>query len=117
MKAPSDSDLRTLLMKVNEHSSSGSSIPLQNGRADQTNGVSPSTRSGSASKVTGGRSDQVEISGLIGQISQGLEAGEGSRAEHVNRIAAAVQSGSYQVDSRELSRSIVNDALQAWGGR
>ncbi len=48
-------------------------------------------------------------------VSQILDAGAASRAGKVSRIAAAVQSGSYQVDSQAVSRAIVDDALTGGG--
>jgi anti-sigma28 factor (negative regulator of flagellin synthesis) len=44
-------------------------------------------------------------------VSPMLEPDAARRAEKISRIAAAVQSGTYPVDSPAVSRAIVDDAL------
>ena len=44
-------------------------------------------------------------------VSQMLDADAASRAEKIRRIAAALQSSAYQVDSQAVSRAIVDEAL------
>lgn len=57
--------------------------------------------------------DQVQISSLSSAISsQGSD-----RAARVQQLAAAYQSGHYQVNSTDVSKAIVNHALNAEIGR
>jgi anti-sigma28 factor (negative regulator of flagellin synthesis) len=62
-----------------------------------------------ASGAAAGAEDQVQISSL----SSTLTAQGSERAARVAQLAAAYQSGQYQVNSVEVSRAMVNHALQA----
>jgi anti-sigma28 factor (negative regulator of flagellin synthesis) len=63
----------------------------------------PATSSGSSGE------DQVSIS----SISASLSAQGSDRASRVSQLAAAYQSGRYQVNSSEVSKAIVDHALQS----
>jgi len=69
----------------------------------------PTTGRGHSSGASSGAEDQVQISSL----SSSLAAHGSQRAARVAELAAAVQNGSYQVNSTDVSRAIVNHALQA----
>ena len=58
-----------------------------------------------------GAEDQVQIS----SVSSALTAQGSERAAQVQALAAVYQSGHYQVNSMDVSRAIVNHALQAGG--
>jgi hypothetical protein len=87
---------------------------------------SPSTRpdeslqaSGSSGKVLSSSiaagEDRVEISALsegVDGANRALEAGDASR---VQRLAALYQTGAYQVDSLQVSRALVSDAIGGHG--
>ena len=74
--------------------------------------VSRATSGGKASTgTTAGAEDQVEISAL----SSTLAAQGSQRASRVNELAAAYQGGNYQVNSMDVSKAIVNNALKAGG--
>lgn len=62
-----------------------------------------------ASGAATGAEDQVQISSL----SSSLTSQASDRAARVAQLAAAYQSGQYQVNSVEVSRAMVNHALQA----
>jgi len=68
-------------------------------------GGSPSSGS------TAGGEDQVQISSL----SSALAAQGSQRAAHVQQLAALYQSGRYQVNSMDVSKAMVNNALKAGG--
>jgi flagellar biosynthesis anti-sigma factor FlgM len=57
--------------------------------------------------------DRVDLSSLTGQISQVLESHANTREDRVQALRVAVQSGTYQVDSQALSRTLVDHALAA----
>ncbi|HEX3745122.1 MAG TPA: flagellar biosynthesis anti-sigma factor FlgM [Bryobacteraceae bacterium] len=61
------------------------------------------------SGAASGGEDQVEISAL----SSSLAAQGSARSARVDQLAATYQSGNYQVNSQDVSRSIVDRALQA----
>jgi anti-sigma28 factor (negative regulator of flagellin synthesis) len=69
------------------------------------------TGSRPSSGASSGGEDQVQISSL----SSSLAAHGSERAARVSALAAAVQSGSYQVNSKDVSRALVDHALQAGG--
>ena len=69
--------------------------------------TTPSHSSGS----TAGGEDQVHISSL----SSSLSAQGSQRAAHVQALAALYQSGKYEVNSTEVSKALVNNALKAGG--
>jgi anti-sigma28 factor (negative regulator of flagellin synthesis) len=71
--------------------------------------VSRATTSGSHSSGSTGGEDQVQISAL----SSALSAQGSQRAAHVQQLAAAYQSGRYEVNSTDVSRALVNNALKA----
>jgi flagellar biosynthesis anti-sigma factor FlgM len=97
-------------MRIVDTNQPGNTIPLQSGRTGATRPVPAGESNGSSGKVSQ-NSDSIELSGLSGRVSQTLQADSASRAEKVNQIAAAVQSGTYQVDAKAVSKAIVDHAL------
>jgi flagellar biosynthesis anti-sigma factor FlgM len=83
----------------------------QTGKTDSTQSATAGRRGGQSLGSSGIGADGVELSGLAGRISKGLEAAEGSRAEYVNRIAESLRTGSYQVDSLAISRGLIDEAV------
>ena len=76
-------------------------------RAQDVSGAATSARPSSGS--TAGGEDQVQISSL----SSALSAHGSQHAAHVQQLAATYQSGRYQVNSADVSKAIVNNALKA----
>jgi anti-sigma28 factor (negative regulator of flagellin synthesis) len=68
-----------------------------------TGGHKPASGSGASGE------DQVQIS----SISSTLSAQGSDRAARVQQLAAAYQSGNYQVNSVDVSKAMVNHALQS----
>jgi anti-sigma28 factor (negative regulator of flagellin synthesis) len=68
-------------------------------------------REGSAASPGAGGGDEVQISTL----SEAIAAADTERTGMVQRLAAAYQSGGYQVDSTGLARALVRNALEAGG--
>lgn len=59
--------------------------------------------------------DQVEISSLSGNIAASADALAGQNAARVAHLAALYAKGEYQVDSGQLSRALVSDAMAGGG--
>lgn len=76
-------------------------------RAQELSRISPGGKSNSSAAAGG--EDQIQISSL----SESLAAEGSQRSARVSALAAAYQSGGYQVDSMDVSRAIVNNAMQA----
>lgn len=68
-----------------------------------------SAGSKSSSGYTSGGEDQVQISSL----SSSLTAQANDRAARLQELASVYQSGQYQVNPTNVSRAIVNQAIQA----
>ena len=83
--------------------------------APETSRAQELSRTGSSSKTSGGAAavgeDQVSISSL----SEALTAQGSQRAARVQELAGAYQKGGYQANSMDVSRAILNNALQAGG--
>jgi len=101
-------------MKINDTNISGTAVPA---KTDAVQSAQQSTRSDGKSKAAGASGDRVVISDLTGNLAAALAAPDGPRAAYVNRIAETVRSGNYQIDSKAISRSLVDEALSRSGGR
>jgi len=55
--------------------------------------------------------DQVQVSAIAQSISTELASQDASRADRVNQVAASYESGSYSIDSTQVSAAMVGDAL------
>lgn len=86
-------------MKVNDSNNSAVTGALQ------TQNIQSSGQ-GSKSSRQGGGSDQVQLSSLSTQLSD-LHSDSPARSNYVDGLAAMVASGSYVVDSRAVSSSIL----------
>jgi anti-sigma28 factor (negative regulator of flagellin synthesis) len=78
-------------------------------RADELSRVSGSPKSGSRPSVTS--EDTVEISSFSGNIAETNNTRAIHDAGRVQQLASLYRRGSYQVDSLQLSRSIVSNSL------
>jgi anti-sigma28 factor (negative regulator of flagellin synthesis) len=78
-------------------------------RAQDLSKASQSSKTSSGSAAGG--EDQVQISSL----SEALSAQGSQRTDRVQSLAAVYQNGGYQVNSMDVSRAIVNNALQMSG--
>ena len=83
---------------------------LGSSEAARTQELSRATTGGKqTSGASSGGEDQVQISSL----SSTLAAQGSDRAARLSQLAAVYQSGGYEVNSMDVSRAIVNHALQA----
>ena len=83
--------------------------PSQSNHAARAGRTNPYAGQQEASGVAG---DQIELSNLAGKLSE-LQTDSPDRAKRLEKLALEVQSGRYRVDSAELSRRIVDDAIQS----
>jgi flagellar biosynthesis anti-sigma factor FlgM len=55
--------------------------------------------------------DGLQLSPFAGTLSEVMQSDAASRTQRVAQLAAAVQSGTYQVDPMAVSRAIVDQAI------
>jgi len=68
---------------------------------------------GPKNSVTGAiASDQTDLSGVAGKLSELLQP-EPGRSERIRELQQAVANGTYRVDSASVSRAIVDEAIGA----
>lgn len=72
---------------------------------------------GAGAKKSGGAqgaadADQVQLSDLSARLVKIMETASAERASRIERLATEFRAGRYQADAREVSRRIVDDALQ-----
>jgi flagellar biosynthesis anti-sigma factor FlgM len=97
-------------MRIVDSNQPAGSSPAQSGRTDATR-PADSTVPSTGGTGNAPSSDSVQLSGFSGKIAQSLQSDEAARAEKVNQLAAAVQSGNYQINPKAVSHAIVNNAL------
>ncbi len=56
--------------------------------------------------------DRVQLSGLSAQLMALSDAGSSERASRVQQLSADYRAGRYQVDSMELGRRMVDEAIR-----
>jgi flagellar biosynthesis anti-sigma factor FlgM len=75
-----------------------------------TDGVRSGSRDAGGVSSSGSDGDDVQLSGLAGLLKT-ASSGSSERAQKTQRLAQQVQSGTYQVDSKALSRRLVDEML------
>lgn len=93
-------------MRINDQNLTGISSS-QLGRTQETD---PLGRQGRGGKFGSAGADEIRLSELAGSL-QSLAADSPERAARLEKLAAAVEAGRYEVDSTTLARRIVDDAL------
>lgn len=74
----------------------------------------PSAGSAGPARTSLGASDQIELGGQAGLVSQVQTAGSDGRSTRIEELKALVQSGQYHVDTAALSESIVTATLNGY---
>jgi anti-sigma28 factor (negative regulator of flagellin synthesis) len=64
-----------------------------------------------AGLVADSGADQIDISSLSGNVAASAAALAGQQAARVSQLAALYAKGEYQVDSLQLSRALVSEAI------
>ena len=98
-------------MRIVDNNNIGNTALSQTARAAETQ-PSGSTGKGTAAAASSS-SDGIQISQFAGKLSKVLESDSASRSQRVDRLAAAVQSGTYKVDAHAVSRAIVDHAISS----
>ena len=103
-------------MKVNPHNTATVSTPAA-GESTGTQGVNHGVDSRST-KLEAVAQDRLELSGLVSNMAGAEAAGLAARAGYVKQIARLYKNGGYEVGSRDISRRLIQDALnnRAVGG-
>lgn len=83
--------------------------------ASEASRIQELSRATTGGKQTSGASSGGEDQVQISPLSSSLAAQGSDRAARVQQLAAAYQSGNYQVNPTEVSRAIVNHALLSGG--
>jgi anti-sigma28 factor (negative regulator of flagellin synthesis) len=88
---------------------------LQGGvsRTQDSQKTGSGSASGAQSSATG--SDQVQLSGALGRLSQALSAHGTARAGRVEALTAAYRAGNYQPNAAGASKGLVAEALAGGG--
>ncbi len=99
-------------MKVNDTNAGG----LTSGAAGAAQGANAVTGAAPAKTqqkggAGGGSPDQVQLSNLSAQI-RAEDSNSPERAAHLEKLSAAVQAGTYQVDSIAVSQKIIDDSTK-----
>ena len=81
----------------------------QAGQAEQARSTSAKSSFGSAVQGTG--KDSVQMSSIAELLTRAGAVQNADRAERVSQLAAAYASGSYQPNSLNVSRAIVEQAI------
>ena len=74
----------------------------------------PSTGTGRPATNPDVSSDQVDLAGQNGLLSQAQNASADSRSARIEQLRALVQAGQYNVDTGALSQALVNSALKGY---
>ena len=98
-------------MQIVDSNRIGVPASAQSERAAESQPVKPPAQESGEGKAA--ETDRVDLSSLTGRISQVLESHANTREERIEALRAAVQAGTYQVDSPALSRTLVDQALAA----
>jgi flagellar biosynthesis anti-sigma factor FlgM len=96
-------------MKVNDPNLSSLGIDGAS-RSQETARTGQNTRPAGA-PVTSGSSDDVHLSELVRSL-RSLAADSPERQAHLEQIARAYASGTYQVDAHATASKIVDDAIE-----
>ncbi len=93
-------------MKINQSPLDSSGLS----QLGKTAGVGP----GGAGKsgLTQPDRDRVQLSNLSARLLASADAGASDRANRVQQLSSDVRAGRYQVDSVELSRRMVDEAIR-----
>lgn len=84
---------------------------VSTGATSQTGGITQSQSGSGGRNRVDGSSDRVQLSNLSAALRD-LSTEDPSRTAEVQKIANAVDSGSYVIDPAELGRKILGDSLE-----
>jgi len=82
----------------------------QAGKANPAQAAGRTQEARSAGPDSWLNSDQVQLSGLLERLGKSLHTADSQRAGRVEQLAGQYAAGTYQIDSREVSRAIIAEA-------
>jgi flagellar biosynthesis anti-sigma factor FlgM len=103
-------------MRIDDNNNPANNGLGQTSRAAETQSTSSLSSSSSRDATVPGApadSDGLQLSNFAGAISQLIQSDSTNRSQRVAQLAAAVQSGNYQVDAVAVSRAIVDYSISA----
>ena len=100
-------------MRIQDRTSLGPSSTQSGGVSEtQKTGQGAPPKSPATSSADG---DRVELSSMLGRLSQAINAYSTQRAERVQALTAEYQAGRFRPDSQVTSRALVTEALSSQG--
>ena len=99
-------------MRIVDNSNPGNTAIGQTTHTSQTQAAGSTTK-GAGTSSSSQASDGLQLSKFAGSLSQIIQSDSANRSQRVAQLAAAVQSGSYQVDPMAVSRALVDHAISA----
>ena len=101
-------------MRIDDNNNAASLAASLATRTSETQGAgSASKGSGTPAAPSSSDQDGLQLSRFAGTLSQVMQSDSTSRSQTVAQLAAAVRSGSYQVDAAALSRALVDHAISS----
>ena len=98
-------------MKVNE-TNPNQTAPSELGKARQAAAAAAAHQGKSPEQAQDAEaSDRVQISNLSDRLLRMVSSDSPERLARLEKLAAEVRAGRYEVDARALSRSLIEDAL------
>ena len=94
-------------MKIDNHLLTGTAAG-QTSRTQETHSADSSKETRQAAQSGG---DRVEFSGALGALSRAVSSEQTDRSSRIAALTAQVEKGTYQPDSRAISRGMINEAL------
>ena len=83
----------------------------ESGRSQETAKISKDHASPSAGTRSPGSEDRVELSSMLGRLSQALSDMGSQRSARVHALAGQYQSGQYRPDSMAIAHGLISEAL------
>jgi flagellar biosynthesis anti-sigma factor FlgM len=77
-------------------------------RSPQTQGTEQVRNTSKDAKVSSSASDAVTLSSKAKDIERLSTSLEESRAEHLNRVREALESGTYEVSAEDIARKLID---------
>lgn len=85
----------------------------QAGKANPAQAAGRAQEARSAGPNSSLNSDQVQLSGLLERLGEAIHTADRERAGRVEQLAGQYAAGTYQVDSKAVSRAIIAEARAA----
>ena len=98
-------------MRIADNNNPGSAPTDQTARTTSTQASGSVAKGTTTTPASSAAPAGLQLSRFAGTLSQVMQRDSASRSQRVAQLAAAVKSGTYQVDSAAVSRAIVDHAI------